>query len=450
MPVESFNNPLTGNTVAVYWDFENLHAALYERDWGGSRSYGEQRYTQQDVFINIRAVMDFAAGFGDVAINRAYNNWQWFSRYRDALSLAGIDLIQIYPKGARAKNGADIRLALDAMEDMLRYPKLTHVIIVSSDSDFISLAQKLKQSGLTVIGIGVQQATNLFWAQNCDEFRDYNTLPGMMVSARRAQPAGTHDEGDEDEPAVRPMSLEEARELTVNALRHLIAQKGVEQVPKSSLKFMMKRMDSTFDESNLGFLSFSAFIKTFADAIEEIEDNAGGQVRLRSATEQAEAASAPAPAAAPPSGQNYEMILHRGNVRLLPTPWWREAVRIVGEIFKEAPQNLLTSFDDLEGELSARLEAEELDGDPVLVHRLRGLLFALFQFQLNKENQTIRLKASDGESLLRSVDREMVRRIVRFAAPPVDVAKVAAVLYGDDAQNRLADAQELVNSFPQK
>jgi uncharacterized LabA/DUF88 family protein len=437
----------SGNTVAIYWDFENLHAALYERDWGGSRSYGDHRYTQQDALVNIKALMDFAAGFGDIAINRAYNNWQWFARYRDALSFAGIDLIQIYPKGARAKNGADIRLALDVLEDVFRYQKLTHVIIVSSDSDFISLAQKLKQSGLTVIGVGVQQATNLFWAQNCDEFRDYDTLVGMMVGGGRTQSTDERRDEGEDEPAVKPMSLDEARELTLNALRHLTAQKGVEQVPKSSLKFMMKRMDSTFDESNLGFLTFSAFIKTFSSLIEEIPDNSGGQVRLRSDTERAEAASISPQAAPASSEQNYELILNRGNVRMLPLPWWRDAVRIVDEIFKEAPQNLLTSFDDLEGELAVRLEADELDGDPLMVHKLRGFLFSLWQFQLDKENQTIRLKASGGESLLHSVEREIVRRIVRFAAPPVDVAKVADILYGDDASNHLAEAKELIDSF---
>jgi uncharacterized LabA/DUF88 family protein len=441
------------NTVAIYWDFENLHAALYDRDWGGSRSYGDPRfrYSQQDVLVNIRAVMDFAAGFGDVAINRAYNNWQWFSRYRDALSFAGVDLIQIYPKGARAKNGADIRLALDALEDVFRYPKLTHIIIVSSDSDYISLAQKLKQSGLTVIGVGVQQATNLFWAQNCDEFRDYDTLVGMMGSAGRTQPTRARDDEEGDEPAVKPMSLEEARELTLNALRQLIAQKGAEQVPKSSLKSMMKRMDATFDEASLGFLSFSAFLKTFSDAIEEITDDSGGQVRLRSASEQAQKSSAPTPAAPTASEQNYELILNRGNVRLLPSPWWREAVRIAGEIFKGAPEQMVFSFDDLEGELATQLDAEGLDADPVMVHKLRGFLFALWQFQLDKENHTIRLKASSGgEALLRSVEREIVRRIARFAAPPVDVAKVAAILYGDDAANRLADAQELVDSFANK
>ena len=54
-------NELTSNTVAVYWDFENLHAALYEREWMGSKSYYEQRYSQQEALINIRAVMDYAA-----------------------------------------------------------------------------------------------------------------------------------------------------------------------------------------------------------------------------------------------------------------------------------------------------------------------------------------------------------------------------------------------------
>jgi hypothetical protein len=449
----SDNPEPTRNTVALYWDFENLHAALYERDWGGSRKYIDPRYrySPQDALINIKAVMDLAASFGDVAINRAYNNWEQFRCYSEAFNFAGIDLIQIYPKGKGGKNGADIRLALDALEDVLRYPRLTHVIIVSGDSDFIGLAQKLKQSGLTVIGVGVQQNTNRFWAQNCDEFRDYDMLVGMMVSLGPAQSkAARKEEEGEDEPAVRPMSLDEARELTLNALRHLIAQKGVEHIPKSGLKVMMKRLDSTFDESNLGFFSFSAFLKTFADVIEEIPGPAGGQVRLRSETERAEAASAPAPEVSPLSEQNYELILNRGNVRMLPLPWWREAVRIVGEIFDGAPDKLLTSFDDLEGKLSERLKAEDHDGNPVMVHKLRGFLFALKQFQLDKENQTIRLKVTGGDPLLRYVDREIVRRIVKFAAPPVDVPKVAAVLYGDEAQNRLSEAQELVDSFTQR
>jgi hypothetical protein len=401
------------------------------------------------VIVNVKAVMDYAASIGDVAVNRAYNNWQWFFRYSEAVNDAGIDLIQIYPKGKLAKNGADIRLALDVVEDVFRNPKLTHVIVVSSDSDFISLAQKLKQSGLTVIGVGVQQATNRFWAQNCDEFRYYDTLLGLAEEMETSTPAKGVEEEDE-EPAVRPMSLDDAKALLLAALRRLTAQRGTDTVPKASLKSMMKRMDSTFDESNFGFLSFSAFLKAFPDIVEDLSDASGGQeVRLRTTEEQATAQSLPSPAAPPVAEQDYEMLLKRGSVRLLPAPWWRDAVPLVEQIFKEAPQMLLTSFDDLEGELSARLEADGLDSNPALVHKLRGFLFALWQFSLNKEEQTISLKNPDAP-LLKSVEREIVRRVAKFAAPPIDVAKVATILYGNDAPDRLEEAQRLVDNFTQK
>jgi uncharacterized LabA/DUF88 family protein len=447
---------LTSNTVAVYWDFENLHAALYDREWTGSRSYADPRFrfSQQDALVNIKAVMDYAASIGDIAINRAYNNWQWFSRYRDAFNSAGIDLIQIYPKGQRAKNGADIRLALDALEDLFRYPKLTHVIIISSDSDFISLAQKLKQAGLTVIGIGVQQATNVFWAHNCDEFRYYDTLLSLMGDTERSAPPAGRGEEDEEEPAAKSMSLEDAKTLMLDALRRLMAQKGADSVPRGTLKMMMKRMDSTFDEANLGFFTFSAFIKAFPD-IEDISDDSGGRVRLRRVEEQAgvrssEPAAGAAAPAAPAAEQDYDLILRRGNVRMPPAPCWREAIQVVDEIFREAPGGQLTSFDELESELMMRLDASGQDCDPETARRIRAFLFALWQFQLDKEKHMIGLKSSGSETLLRSVEREIVRRIVKYAAPPIDVAKVAGILYGEDAKRRLPDTQELINDFAEK
>ena len=436
----------SANTVAVYWDFENLHASLYEREWAGGRNYFDNRYSQQDALVNVKAVMDFAATIGDVAINRAYNNWQWFSRYRDALNSAGIDLIQIYPKGARAKNGADIRLALDVLEDMFRYSKLTHVIIVSSDSDFVSLAQKLKQNGLTVIGVGVHQATNLFWAQNCDEFRYYDTLLVLKEAVEREPQPGARREEEEEEPTVRSMSLDEARRLMLDALRRLVAQKGEEEVHRGTLKTMMKRMDSTFDEANLGFLSFSAFIKAFPKLVEDLSDDSGGKVRLKKVAEHAAKKSEAAQAPPAKTEQNYELILRRGNVRMLPNPWWRAAVQEVDGIFREAPQGRVASFDDLEGELAARLTAAGLEGGPDLARKLRGFLFALRQFDLDQESRKVGLSVADGETLLRCVDREIVRRIAKFAAPPIDVTRVAEILYGGEARQKLAAARELINS----
>jgi hypothetical protein len=236
----------------------------------------------------------------------------------------------------------------------------------------------------------------------------------------------------------------------LDALRRLVAEKGTEQVPKSTLKYMMKRMNPTFDESNFGFLSFSSFLKPFADVVEAIPDTSGGQVRLRTAADQASADGEPALATPATAEQDYELLLKRGNViRLLPSPWWRTAVEMVDQIFKEAPMLQLTSFDDLEGKLSTRLEAGGQDGSPEMVHKLRGFLFGLRQFSLDREKQTIGLK-TQGTSLLNCVEREIVRRIARFAAPPIDVEKVAAILYGDDAPNKLEEARKLIDGFTQK
>ena len=75
-----------------------------------------------------------------------------------------------------AKNGADIKLSLDAMEDILRFSHITAVIVVGGDSDFIPLAQKVKAAGRDLIGVGCRQSTNRHWANSCSEFKYYEAL----------------------------------------------------------------------------------------------------------------------------------------------------------------------------------------------------------------------------------------------------------------------------------
>ena len=162
--------------VAVYWDFENLHAVLTDQQQGVDH-YREHRMSVQAPVVDITAVLEHAASFGDVIIHRAYGNWQFFSRYRDALNGAGIDLVQMFPRGANMKNSADIRLALDALSDVHTHPHLTHVVVVSSDSDFISLAQKVRQAGRFIAGVGVESNSNRFWMASCNTFSFYGTLP---------------------------------------------------------------------------------------------------------------------------------------------------------------------------------------------------------------------------------------------------------------------------------
>lgn len=173
-------------SVAVYWDFENLHAGLSEARWGeGSYGKPDGRFKLQEPLVDVQAVMELASSYGPIAINRAYCNWQFFGRYRDALLQCGMELIQMFPPGASAKNGADIRLCLDVVEDMGRFAHLGTFVIVGGDSDFMPVSQKIKASGRTLIGLGTQKATNRHWANSCHEFLYYESLvPGSAATGR--------------------------------------------------------------------------------------------------------------------------------------------------------------------------------------------------------------------------------------------------------------------------
>ncbi|MFL6334302.1 MAG: NYN domain-containing protein [Pyrinomonadaceae bacterium] len=258
-----------GNVVAVYWDFENIHASLFDLAHGAN-SYQDPktRFVVQDALVDIKAVMEFVATIGNVAINRAYANWQFFSRYRDGLNEAGVDLIQLYSRGRNMKNGADIRLALDVVEDINHYSHVTHAVIVGSDSDYISVAQKVKQSGRIIIGVGVRESTNEFWEKCCNEFKYYQTLLRKV--------------GQTGDAAVVPAAgkSEDAERLLMSALKRLISQRGENKVPNSQLKSLMLRMDATFDEENFGFPTFKAFLAQFSDKIQFVDNNSGGHVGL--------------------------------------------------------------------------------------------------------------------------------------------------------------------------
>ena len=120
-------------------------------------------------------------------LTRAYADWSADvnAEYRGQLVGRAVDLVQLFPAAAYAKNGADIRLAVDAVEDMFRLPDLTHVVIVAGDSDYIALAQRCKRLGRYVVGIGVAGSISRSLAAACDEFVTYDALPGVPRAPRR-------------------------------------------------------------------------------------------------------------------------------------------------------------------------------------------------------------------------------------------------------------------------
>lgn len=267
-----------GRSVALYWDFENLHAALCEEQDPGS--YGrENRFKLQEARVDVQSVVELAASFGPVAINRAYCNWQFFGRYREALLQNAVELVQLFPPGGAAKNGADIRLCLDAMEDVARFQHIGTVVVVGGDSDFMPVSHKIKAAGRTLIGVGTRRSTNRHWAKSCDEFRYYESLvePAPAVAAAVAPDA----EGSAPVAEVTVPAPDGPADLLRRALRLLSEKNGDAWVNKAEVLPMIRRLDPTFNLKEHGHTSFSGMVKSLDAVVETRAGTNDQQLRLR-------------------------------------------------------------------------------------------------------------------------------------------------------------------------
>ena len=262
-------------SVALYWDFENLHASLSDARLGeGAYNKPDGRFKAQEPLIDVQAIIELASSFGPIAINRAYCNWQYFGRYRDALLQGAVELIQLFSPGASAKNGADIKLCLDAVEDVSRFSHIGTVMIVGGDSDFMPVAQKIKAAGRTLVGVGARKSTNRHWAKSCHEFRYYENLIAAPL-------AGVGSQADAHAAVVPLDSTNPAIDMFARAVRLLAETQGDSWVSLASIWQMMKRLDPTFDNRDHGYASFPAMVQAL-DALIEIRDGESDQlVKLR-------------------------------------------------------------------------------------------------------------------------------------------------------------------------
>jgi hypothetical protein len=176
-------------SLAIYWDFENIHASLGNLRHDDKNWYRRHRGEAQPEIVQIEVVMEYAASIGDVNINRAYGNWITFANYAANLQRHAIDLVQLFDRGPHGKNGADIRLAIDVIDDVLRHDQIGTVLVVGGDSDYIAIAQRVRARGLRVVGIGVDGATNPYWIHSCTEFKLYDVLASRSAPTAIVQQA---------------------------------------------------------------------------------------------------------------------------------------------------------------------------------------------------------------------------------------------------------------------
>jgi uncharacterized LabA/DUF88 family protein len=249
--------------IAVFIDFDNIEI-------GVKTTLGQH--------LDVGAVLEALKERGEIVTKFAYGDWTRAGEYGRAMSQHAIHMVQRNLTPGGDKNGADINLALDALEMAFTHSHINTFVIVGGDSDFISLVEKLKQYDRKVFVVGGRAFTSVVMQKNCTEFLAYENLVGRG----RQSPKGGRATGDlaQAMPLVR-------RALKLLADREVLPQLGL-------LKSTLLQLDSAFSERDFGASTFRDFVQKLANA---------GYVTLKGTdrsfhVELREGADAPAPVAA--------------------------------------------------------------------------------------------------------------------------------------------------------
>ena len=261
--------------IAVFIDFDNIEIGVKTT-----------LHTQFD----IAAILDGIKERGEVVTKVAYGDWKRAGDYGRLLSQHAIRMVQRNLTPGGDKNGADINLALDALEMAFTHDHINAFVIVGGDSDFITLVEKLKQYDKKVFVVGGRQFTSQVMQKNCHEFIAYENL----VRRRDIAPGPKRENG----PGA-PVEVTKAIPLVKRALKVLSDREVSPQL--GLLKSTLLQLDSTFSERDYG-------VSTFRDFIEKVAKTGlvtlrhSGRSMIVDAVDNAEAADMPAGAAAlPPS-----------------------------------------------------------------------------------------------------------------------------------------------------
>ena len=185
----------------------------------------------------IDPVLTVLAELGTVNIRRVYGNWSKpaLKGWRDMTVKHGIEPQQQFDL-TKGKNATDMKMTIDAM-DLLFRGRVEGFGIMSSDSDFMPLAMRIRQDGLPVYGFGGDKTPEAF-KQACSRFIDVGAL-----MAKRAE-----------EDAAPPLSPPPA---TTTATAGEPKQRKGAAVDQELLRLLIDAYDAS-KRDDKGFVSLSA------------------------------------------------------------------------------------------------------------------------------------------------------------------------------------------------
>ena len=228
--------------IAVFIDFDNIEIGV--------------KTTLNQTF-DIGAVLEAIKERGEVITKVAYGDWKRSGEHGRAMAQHAVRMVQRVMTPGGDKNGADINLALDALEMAFTHAHINAFVVVGGDSDFITLVEKLKQYDRKVFVVGGRAFTSQVMQKNCTEFIAYENI--VPERPRPQKPA----RGERPRESAGTQSIEQAVPLVTRALKVLIDREVSPQL--GLLKSTLLQLDSSFSERDYGVSTFREFAEKLSE-----------------------------------------------------------------------------------------------------------------------------------------------------------------------------------------
>jgi uncharacterized LabA/DUF88 family protein len=432
--------------IAVFIDFDNIEI-------GVKSTLGQQ--------FDIGVVLEALKERGDVVSKIAYGDWTRAGDYSRSLTQHATKLVQRNLTPGGDKNGADINLALDALEMAFTHSHINAYVIVGGDSDFITLVEKLKQYDKQIFVVGGRAFTSMVMQRNCHEFIAYENLVGSRRSAERGRQSGP----------VKEAPLDQAVPLVRRALKVLVDREVTPQL--GLLKSTLLQLDSTFSERTYGAGSFRDFAEKLASA---------GHVTLREAGRNVlvELRENGQGAAEPPPPRQPQVVREASESDAAPTPPQEvpparaaEGIREVRRLFQAAQnpprwpmyirqakqflRNVDATFDERKfgfASLVDLLRACQREGLFRIERDRQGVMrvFPGNVMQAGATDAPMDVEPQEqGEDMAQPVaEAEAAPDVREWSAPPADEVVEGAVVQEMNAPSAVVDGEEAPVAGPAK
>lgn len=236
----------------------------------------------------IKNILAEAGKHGKVTIRRIYGNWtdNRLGSWKTQINTHSIRPVQKFSLG-QGKNSTDTAMIIDAM-DILHSKNVTGFCIASSDSDYTGLAQRIREEGIFVMGIGEANKTAEAFVNACDLFVFTENLSGdtndNTDKQSKIKPAKTTKQTEKQADKIDlPINKITKDPIDINNILKAFDM----VVDDNSLAYMgemgtaLRKLDPSFDCRTYGSATMTNLFKRLPNLFELVYQDNGSSLYLK-------------------------------------------------------------------------------------------------------------------------------------------------------------------------